>query len=217
MALKTKQAIVDEIAYELYGGLPSNDRAVSDNFIVRKLNNKIAESAVKSAFGTYNLDGVVEADDIFRLTYSNLTLSTDADGIKYFALPAQPVGIPSQRSIHVYPPAMRGGRQSSIFKMIPSSQVTKVRSLPPVKKVFCFVENGNVKFIDSFQIMATYSTVNLSIISSGANDLTAFLNMPDDMINQIKAEILQDLRPMISLRDTDPLPPQDSPQPRGGV
>ncbi len=215
MSLTTKNEIVQEIAYELYSGMPSNDRSVSDQFILRKLNDKIAYLATKSAFGTYNLDGVVAADDIFRITYSNLALSTDTvTGVKYVALPSQPVGLPSNRAFEVYPPAMRGGVQSSIFKMIRRDEATFIRSLPGIRKVFCYVDGGNMNFIDAFDITATYTTVNMSVVTSGANDLSAYLNLPDDMITECKALVLADLRPMVSLQDTTPLPVADNPQPR---
>lgn len=218
MALKTKQEIVDEIVYECYGGIPTNDRTISDNFVLRELNNIIAESAVKSAFGTYNLDGVVASDDIFTLTYSNIPLLTDTNtGNKYFTHPAQPVGIPSKRAMTIFPPANRGGVMSSIFKPLMRGEVTKVRSLPSIKKVFHYTEDGNEYFIDNFQIMSTYNTVNLSIVTSGANDLNAFLNMPDDMINAAKMAIVPRLRQMMGIADITPLPVADSPQPRGGV
>lgn len=219
MALKTKNEVVQEIAYETYGGLPPNDRAISDNFILRKLNNRIVEAAVKSAFGTFNLDGIVEADGIFRLTYTGLTLTLDPiDGVYYFVIPAQPAGLPSQRAYIIYPNAMRGGRQSNIFKLISPEQANRVRSLPPIKKVFCFPENGNMKMIDSFQIAKTYATsgVNLSVVTSGGNNLSDFLNLPDDMIAGIKMLIVPELRQMLGIHDSDPLPPQDTPKPRQG-
>lgn len=216
MSLTTKQQIVDEIIYEAYGGMPSNDRAISDQFVLRKLNDYIAESAVKSAFGAYNLDGCVCADDIFRLTYPPFTLLTDAvTKVKYFILPDTPVGLPSSRSYEIYPPANRGGVQSSIFKMIGRSEVGYVRSLPAIKKVFCYVDNAQMNFIDAWGIMATFDTVNMSLITSGANDLTAFLNLPDDMISGAKMIIIPQLRAMMGISDTTPIPAADSPQPRG--
>lgn len=218
MGLRTKQQIVDEIVYEVYSGIPTNDRTISDAFVVRKLNNRIAEAAIKSAFGAYNLDGCVCVDDIFTLTYSNITLLTDTvTKNKYFTLPAQPIGLPSKRSMAIFPPANRGGVMSSIFKPIMRGEVSKVRDLPSIKKVFHYTEDGNEYFIDSFQIMATYDTVNLSITTAGANDLTAFLNLPDDMIAGIKSLIIPELKQMITLQDTTPLPPADRDQPRGGI
>jgi hypothetical protein len=215
MAITTKNEIVQEIAYELWAGMPSADRSISDNFILRKLNDKIGEAAVKSAFGTYNIDGVVCADDIFRVTYTGLTVLQDSvSGFYYFALPTQPVGLPSNRSFEIYPPANRGGVQNDTFKMIARSEVQFIKSSPPIKKVWCFVDNGNMNFIDSFNIMSYYPTMNMSVVSSDANNLMAPLNLPDDMISAVKEAVLKDLRPMIGLQDTTPEPNMDNPQPR---
>lgn len=215
MSLTTKREVCQEILYQLYGGMPSNDASISENFVLRLVNDKIAVAAVKSAFGTYNLDGVVAADDIFTLSYSALALTIDtANGLKYFTLPDTPVGLPSNRAFNIYPPNSRGGIQGSIFKPIARGEVTYVRSLPGIRKVWHFVEQGRMYFVDAFNIMATYSSVNASIVTSGANDLTAFLNLPDDMISEIKMAVMMDLRPMIGLTDTTPLPQADAPESR---
>ncbi len=218
MALRKKIEVVQEILYEVYGGINTNNTTISENFVVRELNNFIAESAVKSAFGAYNLDGCVCADDIFTLTYSGLTLLSDAvTGNKYFPLPAQPVGIPSKRSISVFPPANRGGVQNDLFKGIMRNEVTKARRLPNVRKVFHYTENGNENFIDNNQIMQGFDTLNASIVTAGANDLTTFLNMPDDMINAAKMSIVPRLRQMMGISDVTPVPPADAPAARQGV
>jgi hypothetical protein len=215
MALTTKREIVQEIAYEIYAGMPSNDRSISDNYILRQVNNEIAAMAVKSAFGSYNLDGAVCADDIFRLTYTGISVTLDTtSGYYSFPLPAQPVGIPGERSFEIYPPANRGGAQSTMFKMIARSEVQFIRSMPGIKKVFCFVDGGNMCLVDSYQITPTYSTLNMSVITSGANDLNAFMNLPDDMIKEVQDNVVAQCRKMLMLQDTNPMPAQDSPQPR---
>ena len=215
MGLKTYQEIVDEIVYEVYGGIPSNDRAISDQFVLRKINNWIAEAAVKSAFGTYNLDAIVEADDIFRITYTGLMLTTDtATGLKTTAMPAQPVGIPSMRSFNVFPPAQYGGRASTLFKPIYASEVSRIRSQARIRKVFYWQENGLLWFIDSFSIMASYTSVNLSLVTSGVYSLTANINLPDDMIHAMKLSIVPELNNMKTVADIDTEPAAQSPEAR---
>lgn len=215
MGMKTAQQIVDELVYETYGGLVSNDRSISDNFVLRKVNNFIAEAAIKSAFQTNNVDMVVEADDVFRLTYTGLALTVDTvTGLKNTPLPANPVGLPSMRSFIVYPPAMFGGRGSTLFKPIYASEVSRMRSQPRIRKVFYWEENGAVWFMDSFQIMSAYNSINMSLVTAGVYNLTSIMNLPDDMFHAMKVSILPELRQMRMVQDTDPLPAQDSPQPR---
>ncbi len=215
MSLRTKKEIVDEIRYEVYGGMPSVDAAISENFILRKLNNKIATSAMQQALGSYKMDGAVCVDDIFTLTYSDLTLTVDGvTGLKYFEIPSQPIGLPDNQSITVFPPKNRGGMMSDLFKKTTRKKWTMVRSLPSLKKVFHITENGREYFNDEFGIMQSYDSVNASIVTSGAQDLSAFLNLPDDMISQVKAECIAELRPMMGLADLTPIPAVDNPQPR---
>jgi hypothetical protein len=215
MALTTKRQIVDEIRYQVFGGMPNNSTAISENFVLRLLNNRIAEAAVKNSYINSNLEGVLYADDIFTLTYSNITLLTDANsGLKYFELPTQPVGLPNKRAITIFPPKTRGGFMDDLFKPILRSKVTKVRRLPNLKKVFHFTENGNEYFVDNFQIMDSFSNVNLSIVSAGALDLDDNINMPEDMISGVKALIIAECRQMMGIQDLTPLPAVDNPQPR---
>lgn len=212
MALRTKQELVDEIIMETYSGIPTVERSISDNFVLRKVNNLIAAAAMKSLQPGYDCNCI---DDIFYLTATGITLLADSVlGLQYFTLPLQPIGLPDRTAIIVSPPANRGGVRNGIFKPIKRREVTLVRSLPRIRKVFHYTENGREYFIDEFGIIETYPSINLTIASSGANDLTAFVNMPDDMIGIIKAQAIADLRNMLQLQDTTPLPPADAPQVR---
>lgn len=206
MAIETKQGIVDEIVYELYDGLPPADKSISDQFVLRKVNNYIADAAIKSAFVTNNIDGITYADDIFRLTYTNLSLTLDTVyNLMYTALPALPVGLPRQRSFDVF----ATGAEPGLFKMMSRGNYQRLKALPSLKKVFCFIENGRAYFDFSFVDPLTVVTaVNMAIVTSGALDLTAQVNLPDDMIHSLKTAIIAELRTMIGL----PLNPETSPQ-----
>ncbi len=65
--------------------------------------------------------------------------------------------------------------------------------------------------------MQGFDTLNASIVTAGANDLTTFLNMPDDMINAAKMSIVPRLRQMMGISDVTPVPPADAPAARQGV
>lgn len=213
--LTTKQEIVQEVLYAVYGGPPPNDAVISQRYVLRQLNDKIAAYALKSASMTYQVDGVFQTDDVFRLTYTNLPLSQDSvSGMKYTPLPAQPVGLPRMRSFDIYPPANRGGVQASMFRPIGRDEVQFVRSIPGLKRVYYYIENGNINFIDNWGILQHFTTVNLSLVTSGANNLTDSLNLPDDMADAIHNELTNECRQILGLTDVTPLPAADAPQPR---
>ena len=215
MALKTKGEVVEEIRYNLHGGIPNVDASISANFVLRMLNNKIASAAVQQTLLGYKLEGVYGDLDMYTLTYTGLAPATDTNtGLKYVALPVQPIYTPQNHSVTVFAAKNRGGMLSDMFKKTTRRKLTMVRSLPNLKKVYHFTENGKEFFEDEWDIMTTFPEIGMSIITSGANDSSAFLNMPDDAIDLVKRECLADLRPMMGLTDTTPLPPSDSPQPR---
>lgn len=215
MSLDTKRVLCDEILIELYGGQYSNDAAISLRFVLRKVNDKIGAMAVQSASLNYQVDGYFQADDVFRLSYSGLVLEADGFGAMSFPLPTQPIGLPRNRSFEVFPPANRGGVQSSMFRPIGRDEVQYVRSIPGLKRVYYYIDNGKCNFIDNFGIIQFFTTLNMSVYTSGANNLDDNLNLPDDMISAIKQQVLAELRPMISLTDTIPLPASDAPEGRG--
>lgn len=200
MAIPTRLSVVQEILYEAYNGMPPNDASISENFVLRKVNNWIAQEAVKSAYGTTNIDGITYADDIFNLQFNNITLIDDAIyGIKKITLPALPVGLPRQRSFNV----SSTGINPTLFKPIGRFEYQRIHSLPAMGKVYYFVEADSMyfdlSFATKFNKLLSISTVNLVITTSGALDLSASLNLPDDMIENMKSAIVMELRMMMGV------------------
>ncbi len=154
MSLKTKGEVVDEVRYALYGGMPNADASISANFVLRMLNNKIAAAAVQQTLLGYKLEGVYGELDMYTLTYSGLTPAVDTNtGLRYVALPVQPIYTPKNESVTVFAPKNRGGMLSDIFKKTTRRKLTMVRSLPNLKKVYHFTENGKEFFEDEWDIM----------------------------------------------------------------
>ena len=193
--MQTKKELVQEILYELYGGITSDEARLSERFVLTKVNNTIAFLAKKSAYETNNLEGVTYADDSFWLSFSALpVLLDDITGLFYTVLPAQPVGLPRQRSIQVYPLKVKGGMRSDMFKPISINEVQRMTSLPPIpNKVFFYIKGGNAYFIAANTLIKNHPTVNINIVSADGG-LTAPLNLPPDMVTEAKAMVLKDLR-----------------------
>lgn len=214
MALKTKKEIVDEILYEAYSGTPPDNAAISANFVLRGLNNLIAEAAVKSAYQNNAIEGVTYTDDIFYTAFKNLTLLDDIDsGLRYFVLPAQPIGLPRERSFRVYPDKSIANRGNDLFKPLPASQAKYIMNLPRSNKIYHFVEDGRMYFITKNIWFSEHPSVNMTIASGGANNLSDILNLPDDMVAGIKTVMVLNVRKMMGTMDNLPDTKQ-TPQPR---
>lgn len=195
MAVQTRQHVVDQIKYEVYGGIPGNDVSLSDRFVLTKVNNWIAKEAINNAFANTNIDNLTYSDDIFNLTFKNLALTSDADyDLKVLTLPALPVGLPRQRAIHVF----ATGVPADLFKPISRFEYQRLTALPQLQKVFYFIENDNAYFTFKYvNPLVAIDTVHMTMTTSGALDLTAKLNMPDDMIDAMKMAIVAELKVMI--------------------
>lgn len=195
MALKTKLEVVQEIRYELYGGIVSADARLSENFVLRKVNDKIAAACMANAFQTTNMEGVTYADDFFYIVFTDIVLLVDTSaGLKYFELPAMPVGLPRQRSLYIYPPRVKGGLKSDIFKPIGRHEVQRMTSQPPIgNKVFFFIQDARVYFVNSNGLTTNYDKVNLTIASADGG-LEETLNLPQDQIDSMKSQIIAELR-----------------------
>lgn len=198
--LQTKRQLVQECLYEAYGGITSSDVRISERFVLTKINNKIAASALPNAFQSSNLEGVTYADDIFYITFTEIDVQDDPiSGYKYFPLPAQPIGLPRQRSFSIYPSYTGDctGLDSTLFKMVPMQSIQQIRSLPVINKVFCFVQDGKMMLMmPKAMPLLKIDRLNL-VIASADGGMDSTLNMPQDMIDAMKKGVVAELRAII--------------------
>lgn len=196
MAIKTNKEFCQEVLYEVYGGMPPSDARITERFVLTKLYDQIANLATVNAFANNNIEGVTYADDVFYVAFNSLALTDDAPtGYKVLTLPAMPVGLPSQRSLRLTPTSPVCDEQRAMIKMMPAGNVQRMHSLPPVRKVFAFVQGSKLFFYINPKMfpLLELSTVNLTM-ATAATGLDGELNMPQDMIMTAKTRIVAELR-----------------------
>lgn len=201
MALKTNKEFCQEVLYEVYGGIPPSDARPTERFVLTKVNEKIAASMMVNAYANTNIEGVTYADDIFYVSYNNIEVSADsASGYLTATLPVLPTALPSQRSITVSPSNPTTDEQETLIKMSSRANVKKLRSLPPVKKVFAFLESGKIKFYVNAAMfpLLSLTSVNLTI-AAAAGAMSDAINAPADMLESIKLKLVQELRISIGI------------------
>lgn len=198
--VQTKKEVVQEILYECYGGITSSDTRLSERFVLTKLNNKIAAMATVNAFQLTNLEGITYANDFFYISFNDIPVLDDPHtGYKYFVLPAQPIGLPRERSFSLYPPKTNKctGMDSTLFKMMPRHEVQRLNSLPSINKVFCFVQDGKMMMrIPESMPLLEIPTMNMTIASADGG-LDSMLNLPQDLIDNVKTSVIKELRAII--------------------
>lgn len=195
--LKKKRQLVEEIRTEAYGGMPPVDAKFSENYVLLRLNAKLAIKAKINAFDLTNLEGITYADDMFYIKFKGIEVKVDSDtGYHFIDLPAQPIGLPRQRSFSLYMPKNgdHGGRGDGLFKMIGSHEVSRLASLPSVNKVFCYVEDGKIFMVKPRKMRGLkIEKVSLNIASVDGG-LDSDLNAPADMIDIVSRELVKELR-----------------------
>jgi len=192
MAIQTKLALVQEIRYEVYGGEPPIEATLSENFVLRRLNNEIADFAYRQALQNSNIEGIMYADDIFNITYGAVPLTLDSIyGLYTAKLPAIPLGLPRNRALQIFPSTP----DKTLFKPINRSEYMQMLSLPKLKKVYYFVENNSVYFdCSGMNPLFVMQPVNMTITTPGALDMDEELHMPAEAIKTIKNTLVPILK-----------------------
>lgn len=196
MAIKTNKQFCQEVLYELYGGMPPSDARISERFVLTKLHDQVAKLGVVSAFNTSNAEGITYADDIFYITFRNISVTLDAQiGLLKAELPQLPMGLPRQRSFNITPSSPTCDAQHTMIKMTERHEIQRRMSLPPVRKVFAYVtDTALYLYVNKAMFpMLKIPSINLTMATPamGMDDKT---NMPADMLAMAKAAILAELR-----------------------
>lgn len=201
--IRTKGELIEEILFESYAGFPSNTQRLDERFVVRKVNETIAFLAKKNAFETSNVEGITYADGAFYVSYTGIAIQNDAvnTGLKYIELPASPVGLPRARSFNVFPPAGKGGAKSAVFKPIAINEVQLVSGLPSVPNtIFYYPTSGKLHFVSKENsLINAYTTLNVTMATSGSTSLDEDVNLPDDYIAELKQILVPQLRTMLMM------------------
>jgi hypothetical protein len=187
---KFSQEIIDAH----YGDKALPEAGITQRFIAEWVAMLVAKAAVKSAFVSSNALECTYANDQFISVFYNCPLLTDAvTGDRYSVMPATPAGLPKMREIaqisFVGSPGLFVVPEDNKDEFIESQ-------LPPLpSNIILFkVEGGNIVFPRLPKIIN--SAVNMKLIGAvppGTTILDSVLNVPKDVEQDIRAEILNGL------------------------
>lgn len=195
--VSTYRQFSEIIQTEHYGGMASPDAEITQRHIAQLIATKIAKYATISAFKNGNAGDTAYADDQFVSVFYNLQLLTDGNTLdKYITLPATPAGLPKNSEIvqvsfagspmtQVIPCLQKDTFMEQFYKPVPSSFV------------LYRIENGRIVFVNLPGIIN--SPVNIKMIGSitvSGDFMDAILNLPKDLEDSIRLEILSELQPL---------------------
>lgn len=187
MAILTKRVLVVKIQRMLEGMLPASTETIyTERFILSHVNDQIAFMAKRSALENSNLDSVTFSADEFTTTYKSVPITKNAAGQYYLDLPDMPIGLPKGRGLVSIKPS--NSYKNNIFKFISAREFSQVLSLPKIpNKIFSYVQDGNVLFNSCMAVIPT--PVDITMVSSGGNNLDDELHIPADVEGEITMNI----------------------------
>lgn len=177
-----------------YNGFPTPNASITTKHVAELWATKVAKYAKISAFQNSNAGETTYANDQFISVFRNRPLLTDdVTSEKYIVMPATPAGLPNNQEVvqvsfvgcpgvHVIPMKNKDDFAESI--------------LDPIPFVLYKIENGNIVFRNLPKLVTNISApVNVKMIGAvpGETLLDSVLNIPKDVEDAIRGEVLQEL------------------------
>lgn len=194
MIISTYRQLSEIIQTEHYNGFAPPEAEVTQNHIAQLIATKIAKYATISAYKNGNAGDTAYANDQFVSVYYSLTLNTDSvTSDKYVILPATPAGLP--KNSEIVQVSFTGSPNCQVIPCLQKDTFMEQFFAPlPSTFILYRIENGRIVFVNLPAIIN--STVNVKMIgaiSTTGNFMDAPLNMPKDMEDDIRREILAEL------------------------
>lgn len=177
-----RQALIEQILRNVYGGQPSDDADITDNLVNIYITQAMAIAAKNNYKENYQLEGIGVVNNSFYSTFKGLAITADEQFLWKFTLPQIPVGIGDIDSISRIVFKDSKGSISNTAVILNEAQSSYQRSMRPIpNKILAYPEGGEC-FVLSALLMDKY-TASVTMISGGdASNLNSNINLPDEGI-----------------------------------
>jgi hypothetical protein len=178
----TRGVLIEMIVRDVYGEMPDNDRAITDNLVNTWIEPGIG-LAVKQAYkDSIAFDGVSYVNNSFSTQFKGITFSKEADFIWKGELPALPMGLGKTDGINTLRIRNSNGNISDPLIPLSEQQVGYAQRMRPIPNKSLYWPEGK-----SFYVMTALQlnemTANVSMVSAGdPTALDSELNVPADYI-----------------------------------
>jgi hypothetical protein len=183
----TRLQLIRRILRQIYGGQPSVDSNITDNFVNHWLHDAFAFAAKKNYTENNALEGVEFVNNSFYTTFSGLTLTTAVteDFCYVFTLPNMPVGVGSNFGIGTVKFMDTNGNISQDAIPINMNQVGYFRNMKPIPNKILYWSEGNTVFVKSILDLTSDKAIVKMISSGDDTNLNSTINVPEDYFPDI--------------------------------
>jgi hypothetical protein len=188
-----RQAFIEQILRQIYGGQPSDDSDVTIGLINQYLNQAIGVAAKQNYKENFQLDGIGYVNNSFNTTFKGLSIIKDENFLYKCVLPEVPLGI--GRNEGVLNVVLKNNLNQLSYDGIPLSNAQKGyskgrRGIP--NKILYYSE-GNAIFIMTSILLDKYTAMITMISGGDSTDLNSVINVPSDyvpiMVEYIKQQL----------------------------
>lgn len=193
MNVSTYRQLSEIIQTEHYNGFAPPSAELTQPHIAQLIATKIAKMATISAFSNGNANDTAYADDQFISVYYNIQLQTNTTtGDKYIILPATPAGLP--KNSEIVQVSFTGSPNYHVIPMQQKDDFAESLLAPLPRTIILYkIETGNIIFRSLPALVNSPVNVKMVGAISGANLMDSILNLPKDLEDRVRLEILQEL------------------------
>ena len=181
--MTTRLFIIRRLIRDVFGNEPNNDTNITDNFVNALLNEGIGIAIKQNWKESIQIDGIAYINDSFIYTFKALSVTKDEEFIYKVSLPSIPIALGRNESVKSLRFKDDKGVLSNESIILNSSQKSfmNYRAIP--NRILAYTEGGSI-FAQSTWPLSNY-TAQVSMVSSGNNDLNSELNLPDDVLSVV--------------------------------
>ncbi len=180
----TRKQLIYRILIQVYGGIPTDDRDISDTLVNKWINDGIAVAAKQCYKEAIQIEGTGYINNSFYATFSGISITTDdTDNLCYkLTLPQIPIGVGRNEGVSALRFKDSNGFVSLTAIPLSIAQQAYADSMPPIpNKVMYWPEGDTLRMKSPLQLY-NYTGVVKMVSSGDSLDLNSLLIIPDDYV-----------------------------------
>ena len=192
--ITTRNAFIELVRRQIYGGQPSDDAEITVGLVNRWLDFALAAAAKQNYKDNYALEGIGFVNNSFYSKFTGIVISGGRNFTWSATLPNIPLGIGSNEGISTLQLVDSDGKISEPFIPLSENQKTYFQGMRPIPNKVLYYYEGKTLNIISTLILSGY-TANVTMVSGGSSsDLSSTINLPDDYFPLVVEYIKQQLQ-----------------------
>lgn len=176
----TRAELIEQILRAVYGEQPRDDASITPNLVNLYINQGTASAIRSQLKDSINVDGVTYINNSFYFTYKGLPITQEENLLWKISLPQVPFGIGRNEGVANLR-IKKDGKTSIDAVPLSIAQKGYHYTMKKIPNRMLFYTEGKEAYVLSSVNLDTY-TASVTMISTGSNDPSSTVSIPDDYI-----------------------------------